>query len=246
MLLLGFAQTFCFNTQPPEGGWQHSAVSAHIFGVSTHSRPKAAGCPPISSNPALFQHTAARRRLVDRRRLGGNEPCVSTHSRPKAAGILFVSVYYLYGCFNTQPPEGGWVDEFLIQQHNQVSTHSRPKAAGLSRQRIGQLYNCFNTQPPEGGWDYPELLHSLEIPFQHTAARRRLAYDAYQVLKGDLVSTHSRPKAAGCSVSASSPKMPCFNTQPPEGGWFIHGKFWKVLPLFQHTAARRRLVPHES
>ena len=108
MLLLGFAQTFCFNTQPPEGGWQHSAVSAHIFGVSTHSRPKAAGCPPISSNPALFQHTAARRRLVDRRRLGGNEPCVSTHSRPKAAGILFVSVYYLYGCFNTQPPEGGW------------------------------------------------------------------------------------------------------------------------------------------
>ena len=196
MLLLGFAQTFCFNTQPPEGGWQHSAVSAHIFGVSTHSRPKAAGCPPISSNPALFQHTAARRRLVDRRRLGGNEPCVSTHSRPKAAGILFVSVYYLYGCFNTQPPEGGWVDEFLIQQHNQVSTHSRPKAAGLSRQRIGQLYNCFNTQPPEGGWLFRRAIHAFfdcfntQPPeggwpslcqmrralflFQHTAARRRL------------------------------------------------------------------------
>ena len=130
MLLLGFAQTFCFNTQPPEGGWQHSAVSAHIFGVSTHSRPKAAGCPPISSNPALFQHTAARRRLVDRRRLGGNEPCVSTHSRPKAAG-------------NNRPEV---TEEWL------VSTHSRPKAAGLGIQLPLIPLVCFNTQPPEGGW----------------------------------------------------------------------------------------------
>ena len=35
--------------------------------------------------------------------------------------------------------------------------------------------------------------------------------------------------------------MPCFNTQPPEGGWY-----WQVADvaepwLFQHTAARRRL-----
>ena len=34
------------------------------------------------------------------------------------------------GCFNTQPPEGGW-----------VNTNS------LSSLSIG-----FNTQPPEGGW----------------------------------------------------------------------------------------------
>ena len=35
-------------------------------------------------------------------------------------------------CFNTQPPEGGW----LLQQ---------------TRVWIG---NSFNTQPPEGGWQY--------------------------------------------------------------------------------------------
>ncbi|HEQ9829087.1 TPA: hypothetical protein VIS39_001777 [Streptococcus pyogenes] len=34
-------------------------------------------------------------------------------------------------CFNTQPPEGGWVLSFLL-----------PKIRS----------NSFNTQPPEGGW----------------------------------------------------------------------------------------------
>ena len=33
----------------------------------------------------------------------------------------------------------------------------------------------------------------------------------------------------------------CFNTQPPEGGWFAILKQRKLTPLFQHTAARRRL-----
>ena len=54
--------------------------------VSTHSRPKAAAqnrCLPYPS--ALFQHTAARRRLgFDRRTI------------------------WAWTRFNTQPPEGGW------------------------------------------------------------------------------------------------------------------------------------------
>ena len=35
------------------------------------------------------------------------------------------------GCFNTQPPEGGW-KFFTLEALNE---------------------HCFNTQPPEGGWD---------------------------------------------------------------------------------------------
>ena len=78
--------------------------------VSTHSRPKAAGVPlPNAPFILMFQHTAARRRLVlslsnhyktiflfqhtaARRRLGeiivygDDSMIVSTHSRPKAAG----------------------------------------------------------------------------------------------------------------------------------------------------------------
>ena len=38
--------------------------------------------------------------------------------------------------FNTQPPEGGWTAEEIVRQLKAVSTHSRPKAAGeLCRRR---------------------------------------------------------------------------------------------------------------
>ena len=35
----------------------------------------------------------------------------------------------------------------------------------------------------------------------------------------DLVSTHSRPKAAGAAIIAAIAATASFNTQPPEGGW---------------------------
>ena len=34
---------FCFNTQPPEGGWDDSVSCLFVELVSTHSRLKAAG-----------------------------------------------------------------------------------------------------------------------------------------------------------------------------------------------------------
>ena len=38
------------------------------------------------------------------------------------------------------------------------------------------------------------------------------------------VSTHSRLKAAGSAMSESGDLFPCFNTQPPEGGWSLSQK----------------------
>ena len=35
----------------------------------------------------------------------------------------------------------------------------------------------------------------------------------------DGVSTHSRPKAAGCNKVQKAAAAYSFNTQPPEGGW---------------------------
>ena len=172
-----------------------------------------------SSKNRLFQHTAARRRLVPNtvRRAGGdyvsthsrpkaagqmvelnqNRQMVSTHSRPKAAGLqAMISTFAKFG-FNTQPPEGGWeIFRFHLSFSN-VSTHSRPKAAGnLQDSHHNQMF-CFNTQPPEGGW-------------------------------GETVKTIRRPIR--------------FNTQPPEGGWKSGAKPTTDFSLFQHTAARRRLV----
>ena len=77
--------------------------------------------------------------------------------------------------------------------------------------------------------------------FQHTAARRRLDTKKCAAFLRDIVSTHSRPKAAGPQkkliqfhllfqhtaarrrlVGGKNPTddtLTCFNTQPPEGGW---------------------------
>ena len=102
------------------------------------------------------------------------------------------------------------------------------------------------------------------IPFQHTAARRRLPFVAHISRPIYRVSTHSRPKAAAkapnkliafVGVSTHSrPKAAAkhlfsrisisisgFNTQPPEGGCFSHGLTRSSGVGFQHTAARRRL-----
>ncbi len=171
---------------------------------------------------------------------------VSTHSRPKAAGKQNAANTGQNSGFNTQPPEGGWCttlkDVYSDNkfQHTaarrrlaaclwglvvffRVSTHSRPKAAGSGATgNIGKV-----------------------VKFQHTAARRRLvtrcdvAKDFYSVSThsrpkaagqggskgsdGKGVSTHSRPKAAGTPPDSCSCR-PCFNTQPPEGGWF--DAFW--------------------
>ena len=216
-----------FNTQPPEGGWEY-CVQRPIDQalVSTHSRPKAAGAVCLlklavqllfqhtaarrrldtsvflAAPLGLFQHTAARRRLESlirppikkpvfqhtaaRRRLGilpqptSSLKPVSTHSRPKAAGCTYNYEKVPQKGFNTQPPEGGW----------------RMPASSLWRAR------CFNTQPPEGGW---VLMHwdSLSLSlFQHTAARRRLGNTRRISWIAKIVSTHSRPKAAGNSISS--------------------------------------------
>ena len=74
---------------------------------------------------------------------------VSTHSRLKAAGRCIATLRGIWCCFNTQPPEGGWVQQ--VQNHIggfPVSTHSRLKAAGA----------------------YPDEEADADEMFQHTAA----------------------------------------------------------------------------
>ena len=185
----------------------------------------------------MFQHTAARRRL-----------------------ICLIACRFVMICFNTQPPEGGWCDHPNATKRFAVSTHSRPKAADTTNRHISAFCGVsthsrpkaagrqkshrhpdrrFNTQPPEGGWaaamvDLVFFLvstHSrpkaaanpfepkeITKAFQHTAARRRLLA-ARAARRQQGVSTHSRPKAAGLrQLSRLS------------------------LPGFQHTAARRRLI----
>ena len=52
-----------------------------------------------------------------------------------------------------------------------------------------------------------------------------------------VVSTHSRLKAAGSVRLPGARRVPGFNTQPPEGGWFLAGVQLPIWHMFQHTAA---------
>ena len=83
-----------------------------------------------------------------------------------------------------------------------------------------EVQESFNTQPPEGGWNIKAGVVVGSYLFQHTAARRRLVLVVSVIFISHLVSTHSRPKAAGLTVLTVN----CISA------WF------------QHTAARRRLA----
>ena len=168
----------------------------------------------------MFQHTAARRRLDESYEDAFSSAIVSTHSRPKAAGSTFGAGRYKSAMFQhtaarrrlgQTAPKHQPNDQFqhtaarrrlvyhrpACMQVVSVSTHSRPKAAGqaCSHARCGS--RCFNTQPPEGGWLELTFERCIEVAFQHTAARRRLAAMAALMTDKPSVSTHSRPKAAG-------------------------------------------------
>ena len=122
-----------------------------------------------------------------------------------------------------------------------VSTHSRPKAAGLRRRWPKILMHCFNSQPPEGGWCGTFRFPLMRWPFQLTAARRRLGKHNAEDVDSDMVSTHSRPKAAGYHLHQIHMPNQRFNSQPPEGGWLLASWRTSSPPSFQLTAARRRL-----
>ena len=168
----------------------------------------------------MFQHTAARRRLVGENFIVFSFLSVSTHSRPKAAGE---AAWYLLDTsrarFNTQPPEGGWPYPMP------------PITVAVSFQHTAARRRLAISSAVKPKSDM----------FQHTAARRRLVNVMSNVLnianvsthsrpkaaglgrfnhaKSHTVSTHSRPKAAGRMKSSSSNRLTRFNTQPPEGGW---------------------------
>ena len=121
----------------------------------------------------MFQHTAARRRLLFKQSERVARWAVSTHSRPKAAAQLVGKILNGSVVSTHSRPKAAATVIVNVAIDNLVSTHSRPKAAAA----------CM-------------LTYGVMGKFQHTAARRRL--HKFMPIKGcaRYVSTHSRPKAA--------------------------------------------------
>ena len=192
----------------------------------------------------MFQLAAARRRLVcrpsaitlwrqfqlaaARRRLGQPAGCRSRR-----------------GCFNSQPPEGGWSRCAIGATPPRLFQLAAARRR-LARSKKNEHDRCrFNSQPPEGGWFLPATTNLSFTAFQLAAARRRLEQHCAAVLR-----------------------QPRFNSQPPEGGWHEGYAFFPMRFVstrsrpkaagcalywfsshqasFQLAAARRRLVLAQS
>ena len=206
-----------------------------------------------------FQHTAARRRLAIYMMLNSFFKQVSTHSRPKAAGSLMCMVQTVFVFQHTAARRR--LDTFgadCLNREKFQHTAAR-RRLGLHSWLFAEMPISFNTQPPEGGWlRRCTKPNAVRDAFQHTAARRRLASASAACHYRFVVSTHSRPKAAGgyavvfilrLPVSTHSrPKaagwasicriycVMSFNTQPPEGGWASGGN-WSVI---KHVSTHSR------
>ena len=85
-----------------------------------------------------------------------------------------------------------------------------------------KVFGGFNTQPPEGGWNRGRGL--------------------YLIIR--IVSTHSRPKAAGLLDVFAVLSLPVSTHSRPKAAGSVDGGVLKIKLTFQHTAARRRLDKH--
>ena len=160
-----------------------------------------------------FQHTAARRRLLDLN-LESSLVVVSTHSRPKAAACPSLEDNPVLSCFNTQPPEGGCAPPPPEKTPKRLFQHTAARRR-LRRIQKNTARRCrFNTQPPEGGCAVTGEQADIIIGF------------------------NTQPPEGGCARPDSCCCWStCFNTQPPEGGCLKRASSPTSRSTFQHTAA---------
>ena len=187
----------------------------------------------------MFQHTAARRRLLF-------NPNSNTED----------------SSFNTQPRGGGCLINCRLSIAN-TSFNTQPRGGGCLLLKLKMIvHQCFNTQPRGGGCAQAIAFISHNVMFQHTAARRRLLSSVISSLRLITVSTHSRAEAAASQFSAflisvavsthsrAEAAAPDTTNGKIKGTVSTHSRAEAaaligfrifLIRRFQHTAARRRL-----
>ena len=172
---MNFAQSLCFNTQPPEGGWRLTITFSkrRLRFQHTAARRRLGQVEAVGQVQILFQHTAARRRLGSQGENSATERMFQ-HTAARRRLEKAFGKYHSNECFNTQPPEGGWPGRPRGRRDTGAFQHTAARRRlGLkeadkriedlfqhtaARRRLGvyqfdQAFElCFNTQPPEGGW----------------------------------------------------------------------------------------------
>ena len=233
----------CFNTQPPEGGWRVWYIPKKNRKLFQHTaaRRRLGWATATVSRKRWFQHTAARRRLVKIMQHSGI--IFSFNTQPPEGGWVQAAFDVdKEGSFNTQPPEGGWRYWAALLDIEAVSTHSRPKAAGPEDVFVPNAVRVSTHSRPKAAGSGSLHIQTARYMFQHTAARRRLVDLDIEELQWWYVSTHSRPKAAGKKYWGSRRVIAFQHTAARRR----LGTVWRPKTSacrFQHTAARRRLGP---
>ena len=220
--LFAKASSDCFNTQPPEGGWHccNSKNRADIRFQHTAARRRLGSGEAAAHQFGMFQHTAARRRLAGH--------CCYPHphnlfQHTAARRRLGLKTRMFAGCrsFNTQPPEGGWFGLFNFARAL-MSFNTQPPEGGWLRSKIAMIWAIsFNTQPPEGGW---EVVRPYAVAFLVSTHSRPKAAGLPKTVVNDVqtVSTHSRPKAAGPDAAELSAfGFVSTHSRPKAAGFFI-------------------------
>ncbi len=144
--------------------------------------------------------------------------CFNTQP-PEGGWVTFLKGTATDAGFNTQPPEGGWRLKPVSKRSISSFNTQPPEGGWVPRHSLFGLMLCFNTQPPEGGWFNQHCFSLTAVMFQHTAARRRLVPFIASLHSFRLFQhTAARRRLGNCYTDQGS-KISGFNTQPPEGGW---------------------------
>ena len=115
-----------------------------------------------------------------------------------------------------------------------VSTHSRPKAAGITH-FIPFLHKLFQHTAARRRLEYQNQHHPTFHQFQHTAARRRLVPDNFDIAVLEIVSTHSRPKAAGYADEVTDLKPGVSTHSRPKAAGLVSYEGLSVATVSTHS-----------
>ena len=168
----------------------------------------------------MFQHTAARRRLVEERMEAELLDSVSTHSRPKAAGFNTRQNHTDFLVSTHSRPKAAGQQRLLRSLAATVSTHSRPKAAGICKNPLRRYYDVSTHSRPKAAGSALKSFRRFLIWFQHTAARRRLALLQKEIFHDYQFQHTAARRRLELTGSIMKKFLKSFNTQPPEGGWY--------------------------
>ena len=105
----------CFNTQPPEGGWQQKLKLVIWDKVSTHSRPRRRLATTHGRATARGNgfNTQPPEGGWNPNLLNAANHTISFNTQPPEGGwTTFQTTSRIGHSFNTQPPEGGWLADF--------------------------------------------------------------------------------------------------------------------------------------